>query len=231
MCYNKANLGAGASSSETRCQSGAKPLRETPMSQKSRYSVRMHAALCAAFGLAVLVGSVGAAGAEDDADNANGNWVRNLYRKLNARAGAPISNGEYERPPLVVPPTRELAPPGTPSTLQRSASWPVDRDEARRKAGGTTVRANAVRSRSRTRARSRPLRWRTRQSPSSANPAPPRSSGIDSLVAGTRRWGYFQPSHLACHWLIRPKAIERRRPPNPMGSVTPILSLRWGAHH
>jgi hypothetical protein len=111
------------------------------MSQKSRYSVRMHAALCAAFGLAVLVGSVGAAGAEDDADNAKGNWVRNLYRKLNARAGQPISNGEYERPPLVVPPTRELAPPGTPSTLQRSASWPVDRDEARRKAGGTTVRA------------------------------------------------------------------------------------------
>jgi hypothetical protein len=100
----------------------------------------MYAALCAAFGLAVLVGSVGAAGAADDLDNADGNWIRGLYRKLNERAGAPISNGEYERPPLVVPPSRDLPPPGTPSTLQRSASWPVDRDEARRKAGGT-VRA------------------------------------------------------------------------------------------
>jgi hypothetical protein len=110
------------------------------MSHKSRNSDRMHAAFCAAFGTAlIIVGSVGAARA-DDADDANGNWIRGLYRKLNERAGAPVGNGEYERPPLVVPPTRDLPPPGTPSTLQRSAAWPVDRDEARRKAGGT-VRA------------------------------------------------------------------------------------------
>jgi hypothetical protein len=112
------------------------------MSQKSRNSDRMHAALCAAFGVVVaIVGSVGAARAADDPDNSNGNWVRNLYRKFNERAGAPVGADSGERPPLVVPPTRDLPPPGTPSALtQRSSSWPVDRDEARRKAGGT-VRA------------------------------------------------------------------------------------------
>jgi hypothetical protein len=127
------------------------------MSQKSRNRVRMPAALCAAFGAAlIMAGSVGAARAADDTDNSNGNWVRNLYRKFNERAGAPVNGGDYgERPPLVVPPTRDLPPPGTPSTLaQRSSAWPVDRDEARRKAGGTV------------RAERRPAQWEVEKQPS-----------------------------------------------------------------
>jgi hypothetical protein len=88
----------------------------------------------------IIVGGVGAACAAE-ADDAGGNWMRSLYRKFNERAGQPVGTDYRERPPLVVPPTRDLPAPGTPSALaERNASWPVDRDEARRKAGGT-VRA------------------------------------------------------------------------------------------
>jgi hypothetical protein len=161
------------------------------MSQKSRNSDRMHAALCAAFGIVVaIVGSVGAARAADDADNSNGNWVRNLYRKFNERAGAPVTGADSgERPPLVVPPTRDLPPPGTPSALtQRSASWPVDHDEARRKAGATV------------KAERRPAHWEVENQPSQGSPV---------ATAGVEEQAKPEPSFSTLFWN---KFLGRRDP-------------------
>lgn len=109
------------------------------MSQKSLNRYRSPAALGAAFGAVMfVVGGAGIAYAAESDDSTGGNWIRGMYRKFNERAGQPVGTDYRERPPLVVPPTRDLPPPGTPSTLaERNAAWPVDRDEARRKAGGT----------------------------------------------------------------------------------------------
>jgi hypothetical protein len=38
-----------------------------------------------------------------------------------------------ERPPLVVPPTRDLPPPQTTDAARRNAAWPIDQDEQRRR--------------------------------------------------------------------------------------------------
>jgi len=129
------------------------------MSQKSRNHYRSPATLCAAFGaVLIIVGGAGIAYAAESDGVTDGNWVRNLYRKFNERTGQPVGTDYRERPPLVVPPTRDLPPPGTPSTLaERYAAWPVDRDEARRKAGG------AVRT------ERRPAAWDSESQPSQAS--------------------------------------------------------------
>jgi hypothetical protein len=191
------------------------------MSQKSRNRDRMHAALCAAFAVAVaVVGSVGAARAEDDPDNTNGNWIRNIYRKMNERGSAPVTGGDYgERPPLVVPPTRDLPPPGTPSTLQRSASWPVDRDETRRKAGGS-------------KADRRPAHWETNQgssieTPGTTEQAKPVTS--DSGSATKKFWDKLlgrKPPPETVEFTNEPPRVSLVDPPR--GLRTPSAAQPYG---
>jgi hypothetical protein len=87
--------------------------------------------------LVVIVGIAGNAFAADD--DGEGFYDQRLLRSF--LRGVGLSNGregkiEYkERPPLVVPPTRNLPPPETTgSVAQRDPAWPVDPDEAKRKA-------------------------------------------------------------------------------------------------
>jgi len=87
--------------------------------------------------LLIIAGSAGTALAADD--DGEGFYDQRLLRSF--LRGLGLSNGregtiEYkERPPLVVPPTRELPRPETTGSIaQRDPAWPSDPDEAKRKA-------------------------------------------------------------------------------------------------
>jgi hypothetical protein len=87
--------------------------------------------------LLIIVGSAGIALAADD--DGEGFYDQRLLRSF--LRGLGLSNGregtiEYkERPPLVVPPSRDLPPPETTgSVVRRDPSWPSDPDDAKRRA-------------------------------------------------------------------------------------------------
>jgi len=96
-------------------------------------------ALGATFGvLLVVAGSVSAAYAADDDDNMlpDEKFFRSFMRQLGLRNGQEAGIDARERPPLVVPPTRNLPPPVTTtgSITANNPAWPVDPDEVRRAA-------------------------------------------------------------------------------------------------
>jgi hypothetical protein len=87
--------------------------------------------------LLIIAGSAGAARAADD--DGEGFYDQRLLRSF--LRGLGLQNGregaiEYkERPPLVVPPSRDLPPPETTGSIaQRDPSWPSDPDDAKRRA-------------------------------------------------------------------------------------------------
>lgn len=102
----------------------------------------------AAFGVCLIIaGGIGAAYAEDDEDDLlpDQKFIRSILRGLGLRNGQEAGIEYKERPPRVVPPTRDLPPPQTiGSVAQRNPAWPVDPDEKRRQA---EKRANAERKR------------------------------------------------------------------------------------
>jgi hypothetical protein len=101
---------------------------------RSRVSIVL-AALLGVF--LVLAGNNGPAFAADDDDE--GTWdqqaLRSILRGIGLRNGREGSIEFKERPPLVVPPNRDLPPPDTTGALnQRNPAWPSDPDEAKKKA-------------------------------------------------------------------------------------------------
>jgi hypothetical protein len=87
--------------------------------------------------LLIIAGSAGTALAADD--DGEGFYDQRLLRSF--LRGLGLSNGregtiQYkERPPLVVPPTRDLPRPETTGSIaQRDPAWPSDPDEAKRRA-------------------------------------------------------------------------------------------------
>jgi hypothetical protein len=87
--------------------------------------------------LLIIAGGAGTALAADD--DGEGFYDQRLLRSF--LRGLGLANGregtiEYkERPPLVVPPTRDLPPPETTgSVARRDPSWPSDPDDAKRRA-------------------------------------------------------------------------------------------------
>jgi len=95
-----------------------------------------YTALAALFGaFLIIAGGVGTALAADDDDEP---LDKRLFGKFMHALG--LTNGTepgvnaQERPPLVVPPNRDLPPPEAPGSLTaRNPAWPVDPDEAQRK--------------------------------------------------------------------------------------------------
>jgi hypothetical protein len=103
------------------------------MPQKSR-NRKLARALCAAFGLTVAIASSTAAFAGDDDDDL---WdvkiVKKMLRGFGLRNGQEAGIEYKERPPLVVPTSRDLPPPVTVnSPAANNPQWPSDPDDARR---------------------------------------------------------------------------------------------------
>jgi hypothetical protein len=107
------------------------------MPQDIRTLKQKRAALCAAVGAILMIsGSVGTALAGDDDNDLlpDQKFVRGLMRGLGLRNGNEDQIEYKERPPLVVPPSRDLPAPVTTGSLsERNPAWPVDPDEKQRK--------------------------------------------------------------------------------------------------
>jgi len=89
--------------------------------------------------LLLLAGGVGHAFAQDDEDELpDTKFFKSMLRGFGLRNGEENAGINYqERPPLVVPPTRDLPPPQTADQARRNAAWPMDQDEKRRREAAT----------------------------------------------------------------------------------------------
>jgi hypothetical protein len=86
----------------------------------------------------VVAGNTGSAFAADNDDD-EGTWdqkaLRGFLRGIGLRNGREGSIEYKERPPLVVPPNRNLPQPDTTGSIgQRDPAWPSDPDENKKKA-------------------------------------------------------------------------------------------------
>jgi hypothetical protein len=108
------------------------------MPQENRNRKFPRAALCAAFGVVlVIAGSTAVfAGDDEDDDLPDVKFFKSLLRGFGLRNGQEAGIEYQERPPLVVPPNqRDLPVPAAQDSLAASnPAWPVDPDETKRKA-------------------------------------------------------------------------------------------------
>jgi hypothetical protein len=104
------------------------------MPQKSRNRKFYRAALCAVFGIAlVIAGSAAVYAGDDDDDLPDTKFFKRLLRGFGLRNGQEAGIEYKERPPLVVPPNRDLpAPVATDSLAVKNPAWPSDPDEKAR---------------------------------------------------------------------------------------------------
>jgi len=107
------------------------------MPQKDRNRKFSRAALCAVFGIVLVLtgGTAVFAGDDDDDELPDAKFVRGLLRGLGLRNGQEPGIEYKERPPLVVPPNRDLPVPATAGSLAATnPAWPADPDEKQRNA-------------------------------------------------------------------------------------------------
>jgi hypothetical protein len=108
------------------------------MPQKNRNRKLSRAALCAAFGVTLAMAGSATAFAGDNNDDdelPDAKFVHGLLRGLGLRNGQEAGIEYKERPPLVVPPNRNLPPPVAAGSLTaNNPAWPADPDEKRRAA-------------------------------------------------------------------------------------------------
>jgi hypothetical protein len=108
------------------------------MPQENRNRKFSRAALCAAFGIVlVIAGSTAVfAGDNEDDDLPDVKFFKSLLRGFGLRNGQEAGIEYTQRPPLVVPPSRDLPVPAAAegSLAAGNPAWPVDSDEQRRKA-------------------------------------------------------------------------------------------------
>jgi hypothetical protein len=109
------------------------------MPQKNQNRRFARAALYATFGVFMVVaGGIGATYAADDEEGSilpDEKFFRSFMRGLGLRNGQEAGIEYKERPPLVVPPSRNLpAPVANGSLSANNPAWPTDPDETKRKA-------------------------------------------------------------------------------------------------
>ena len=114
------------------------------MPQKNRNRKFAGLMLGALFGVFLVVAGGVAYAADDDEDALpDEKFVRSFLRSLGLRNGQEAGIGYKERPPLVVPPTRDLPPPSAGRSLSaNNPAWPSDPDE---KKAAADRRAKAAR--------------------------------------------------------------------------------------
>jgi hypothetical protein len=101
----------------------------------ARHGLRRRLVASSFAALLILAGGVGHALAQDDDDELpDTKFFKSMMRGFGLRNGQEDAGINYqERPPLVVPPTRDLPPPQTTDAARRNAAWPIDQDEQRRR--------------------------------------------------------------------------------------------------
>jgi hypothetical protein len=107
------------------------------MPRENRNRKFSRAALCAAFGIVLVIagGTAVFAGDDDDDDPVDTKFIKGLLRGIGLRNGQEAGIEYKERPPLVVPPSRDLPPPVAAGSLAvNNPAWPADPDEKKRAA-------------------------------------------------------------------------------------------------
>jgi hypothetical protein len=104
------------------------------MPQKSRNHEFSRAALCAVFGIALVIAGTAVVRAGDGGEEEGP--YKKFFNKMLSDVGLrdPDASIEYkERPPLVVPPSRDLPSPASAGSLSlRNPDWPSDPDAKKR---------------------------------------------------------------------------------------------------
>jgi hypothetical protein len=95
----------------------------------------------------VLAGGIGHALAQDDDDDQlpDAKFFKSMMQGLGLKKDGDLKSGinYQERPPLVVPPTRDLPAPQTTDAARGNAAWPTDQDEQRRREAATKHKKDA----------------------------------------------------------------------------------------
>lgn len=106
------------------------------MPQKYRYRDLIPATLCAALAAGSLLAGTGACRADDDGSEGP---YKKFFNRMMSGVGLrdPEPEIDYrERPPLVVPPSRDLPQPSTDgSPAAKNAAWPSDSTNGKRRTG------------------------------------------------------------------------------------------------
>ena len=107
------------------------------MPHKNRNRKLARGALGAALGIILVIAgaTVGFAGDDEEDDLPDAKFMRGLLRGLGLRNGQEPGINYQERPPLVVPPSRDLPVPAKAGSLAATnPAWPADPDEKKRNA-------------------------------------------------------------------------------------------------
>jgi hypothetical protein len=98
---------------------------------------RWRAAVCGLIGMAVLIaGSVAvrAAEAEDDDDTTfEEKIIKDVLGAVGVDVGRQNSINYQERPPLVIPPSRDLPPPEAGGQQVNNPAWPINQESKKKK--------------------------------------------------------------------------------------------------
>ncbi len=103
-----------------------------------------HHVIATSFAAMLLVaGGVGHALAQEDDDDElpDTKFLKSVLHGLGLKKDGERSGITYqERPPLVVPPTRDLPPPQSADAVRGNAAWPKDQDEQRKRQAAASRR-------------------------------------------------------------------------------------------
>jgi hypothetical protein len=107
--------------------------------------LRRHAIATSLAAMLVFAGGIGHALAQEDEDELpDTKFFKGMLKGLGLKKDGDQSGIEYqERPPLVVPPTRDLPPPQSTDAVRGNAAWPKDQDEQRRREASAKRRKDA----------------------------------------------------------------------------------------
>jgi len=98
---------------------------------------RRHVIATSLAAMLVLAGGVGHALAQEDEDDElpDTKFFKSMLQGLGLKKDGDLKSGinYQERPPLVVPPTRDLPPPQSGDAARGNVAWPKDQDEQRRR--------------------------------------------------------------------------------------------------
>jgi hypothetical protein len=99
--------------------------------------LRRHVIATSLAAMLVVAGGIGHALAQEDDDDElpDTKFFKSMLHGLGLKKDGDLKSGinYQERPPLVVPPTRDLPPPQTGDAVRGNADWPKDQDEQRRR--------------------------------------------------------------------------------------------------
>jgi hypothetical protein len=107
--------------------------------------LRRHLIVTSLAAMLLVAGGIGHALAQDDEDELpDSKFFKSMLQGLGLKKDGMQSGIDYqERPPLVVPPNRDLPPPQTTDAARGNAAWPKDQDEQRRREASAKRRKDA----------------------------------------------------------------------------------------